>query len=99
MRIRTARDSGKATAEIRYYLPSSRLPKHNWQQPLDDREWTSLVTRRRLDSNKESGLMHDENRKWRTFEARIPLTFYLPNGVGECIVEEVLRGEYESGYI
>jgi hypothetical protein len=42
--------------------------------------------------------MHDEDREWRTFEARIPLTFYVPGGVAVGIVEEVLRGEYESGY-
>jgi FkbM family methyltransferase len=42
--------------------------------------------------------MHDEDREWRTFQARIPLTFYVPGGVAVGIVEEVLRGEYESGY-
>jgi predicted RNA methylase len=35
---------------------------------------------------------------WRTFPATIPLSFDLPGGVAAGIVEEVLAGEYESGY-
>jgi FkbM family methyltransferase len=43
-------------------------------------------------------LMHDRPTESRTRPAVIPLTFHAPRSVTTGVIDEVLRGEYESGY-